>query len=487
MLKIITFILSSSISCHAPIGSKNENSSVQGIASEKYRNAFANLQGTFTIGEPESIEKLNRLSDFDRAVLTVSADRAATTQLDKNWEVRKIPYVPVTTEKIGYKVTLQKYDNPPPSEGRLASLANTFSLQDGQCSLIIPFHPDTKNKPPLVAKLLENSSQKELELDAFNSMSRSLFVINYKSAPLLYSVKMGTDFIRSVRPILASQPSKLLGIQEHVARVNRFGESTSILSLAHEEGILMLNDSVGINFFEKGAQADDDAKNNGMIIRNYDAVLADKDRIYLPLDKFLHPMATLDSRSLRILAWRLHHSILGKILLKFEIKDLDRMVSHLAVQYGKLMAIYYLNGYTSRDLHGQNVLVGVPLKKDLKPILAVRDLSDHAPLPFSVGGSRSKVLSPIPEIDWNKILFNEYDFTVNRKNLQIEPSIENLVLNGFRSVEKRLMADLKNNSPILVPQAKHYRELYEALDRDSFPTMLEFVNKVRNYGSEKKN
>lgn len=269
----LIFCLVSLFSCHRSPPLTSNDSATKGLASDIYQIKFKEISGNYPIGDAKSIKWLRELSDFQRALITVSADRAATAEL-KGWDTVKVPYVEVPSGALELETVIQKHEPRPKGDASYENLATYFSKKKtgDNCSMIIPYHPDTVQKPPLVEMFASGTKIDYLNLNAFRSMSRSLFVINDQqknnNMPLLFSIKMGTDTVLSQDNNLQNEPNKLLGLQKEVYLLNEFGK-TSILTLAREEGIHLLNDSVGLNFAKKSASKKDNEKdkyNNGIIM-----------------------------------------------------------------------------------------------------------------------------------------------------------------------------------------------------------------------------
>ncbi len=183
--------------------------------------------------------------------------------------------------------------------------------------------------------------------------------------------------------------------------------------------------------------------------------------------------------------WNLHNGPSGKLTIQFSQNDLLKMNTELSKQMGKIMAIYYLNGYTNPYLHGQNLLVGVPLDPKLPAKFAIRDLSDHAPLPFTVNGKRTSELG----IMLGKNLFRSEP----RRNGQSASTIylfkktdyDKLIIEGFRHIENHLISQLDPSQPPLAPNTEDWQSFYYILQdknlQDNLPNMKPFVERVRAY------
>jgi hypothetical protein len=400
--------------CHQNTGKHTENDKLLGqMEGTTTKTLLKGLLGDFKIGDPESIQKFSNLKPEERALLMITADNFAAPY--PQFQETRIPFVVIKSRDVEVKSIFQNYHEyktetevkhlPPEDVEQMRNLIDFFTTQTKgkECETIMPFNPFTKKKPWLVERELSPSNNHLFDLLAFPSMSRSVFVLNrnYKSnkLPLLFSVKAGTDTVISAG-YYGYQLDKLKGLQEHVARVNLFNEKSSIPWLLTEHDVVVLSDTVGINYAQKSAAIDDLDANNGVLIRAYTTVLKDTSRVYIPMERYFNLKQDKIGPY-----WPLYED--GQDVIRLRVKDemLREMSISLAEQFGKIGAIYYANGFTSKDLHNQNVLIGIPIDPSMKPRIALRDLSDHAEFPMMINGKESKVLADIIGPKWNTFHF----------------------------------------------------------------------------------
>ena len=457
------FLALSIAACHKKQDNRAVQSNVLGQTRDfSHESTLHGLFGDLTIGEQDSIRRWTTLKPEERALLIITADNFSAPY--PAFQKTHIPYVKVQSPDIEVSSVIQAYhgyklDNeiktlPNDEIEQLSRLIDFFTttMDKKACTTIVPFNPFTKKKPWLVERELSSSDPLKFELLAFPSMSRSIFVFNkdfkVNKLPLLFSVKMGTDTVIAAG-VWASQESKLKGLQEHVSRVNIFNERSSIPWLLTENDVVLISDSVGINYSKKTNGLNDDDANNGVIMRSYNTILKDHSRVYVPLEKFFHLKQDKIGPY-----WELYGDDKNAIRLRVKDEMLKDFSLDLAEQFGKIRAIYYANGFTSKDLHGQNVLVGIPVDPSIKPRLALRDVSDHAEFPMMVHGKKSKVLASISSPNWSKFYFQPVGDVVVNKNSRVRNfDVEFREKQGFKSV----MAGLELNA------LDHMDNAYESL------------------------
>jgi hypothetical protein len=121
-------------------------------------------------------------------------------------------------------------------------------------------------------------------------------------------------------------------------------------------------------------------------------------------------------------------------------EHVEKFIDELSEEMGKLIAIYYLNGVSSLDLHGQNLLVGIPLDPQRQAMLAVRDISDHWVFPYAPTGYIQLKYGPIPEPNWCRALYQGsagIGSSCSRRS-------QDLTLMGFRKIAQGTGFDLGN-------------------------------------------
>lgn len=114
--------------------------------------------------------------------------------------------------------------------------------------------------------------------------------------------------------------------------------------------------------------------------------------------------------------------------------QVEKMVDQLAQDMGKLIAIYYLNGITSLDLHGQNLMVGIPLKPERQAMIAVRDTSDHWVFPYVRTPYAQLKNGAIPEPNWCQVFFGSSE----KAGMPCRTRMQELTLKGFEEMAQKL-------------------------------------------------
>jgi hypothetical protein len=154
--------------------------------------------------------------------------------------------------------------------------------------------------------------------------------------------------------------------------------------------------------------------------------------------------------------------ILRVVLTRSQV---EKLIDELAVEMGKLIAIYYLNGISSIDLHGQNLMVGIPLNPDRQGMVAVRDISDNWVFNYAPTNYAQLKYGAIPEPNWCQALYGsqaEGQEACVRK-------VQKLTLQAFESMaqklnfkpEERKFSDFNNTKEIyehLLAKPDKYKE-----------------------------
>jgi hypothetical protein len=418
--------------------------------------------GDYIVGDQQSIEAFAKWTPQDRALMLISADNGIYNQQNP-MEPRRLPYVRLKPASISFKSIIQKHPSIDRLQKQFKDMERAFSK--GSCDdILVPYHPDTKAMHPAFNSFKNinaiqgatlRGSQSYPDFIGFNSMSRSMFVLNQKnsnSLPLLSSLKVGSDTVMGTY-----QPEKMTGVFWNARYVNALSEPTSVHELAESNGIAVVSDSVGIEYLN----------NYGVVLRDYSLLVDEKDYFFMPLMAFQErllkksPLAENNAP----LFWNLYKPAKAKIydnnskILRLALNSthLEKIVEELAFEMGKLISIYYLNGISSIDLHGQNLLVGIPLNPERQAMIAVRDISDHWVFPYVSTNFAQLKYGAIPEPDWCQPLYLAQGAGDLKK---CQEKIRNLTKRGFESIVTQTGFDF---SGVDIQSLESTKEIYNLM------------------------
>jgi len=480
-MKLLTsyLALGMGISCVNSNQPKDHNSRVAG------RNPVSSTSsaktppgGDYTVGDAASIDSFSRWTPRDRALMIVSTDNGIY-QTQNPMTPRALPFFKTRPEEAFLTdKKIQIYPQSHELKLRYESLSQKFTGSSCTGELLIPYHPDTKTHHSKIQSLQSRGKFIEPSLGGkgvypdlvgFASMSRSMFVLNENVSdglPLLFSIKVGSDTVMGTH-----QPKKLEGVHWNAAYVNALSEPTSIHELADNQGISLLSDSVGLIY----------EGDYGVVLRDYSPLVDEKDYFFMPLMAFQEKAFARASASGKVESymWNLYKpagmTVYQKnpqiLRLIVSSAHMEKLIDELSEEMGKLIAIYYLNGVSSIDLHGQNLLVGIPLKPELQAMIAVRDISDHYVFRYVATKYIQLNHGAIPEPNWCQPL----SATQRGQQDFCRQKTQQLVIKGFNDVAEKLSFDFPDT---LKRSWKNTREIYEHMI--SHPDVYrDQINKVR--------
>jgi hypothetical protein len=465
-------VLTTVAGCQKSKSQTNENSLSMAPLGDSVRPPI----GHFEVDNPESQKKLLSLNDNEKALLIMAADNSLAYDSNNLQRVR-IPFA--TVPKINYA-----------GEPQVETQHKGCFWQDGNtkkniASILwnngneykIPIHPETRRIHPTIKEEINKVksdfplSKGHYDFAAFKSMSRSLWIFNpasnniFNQLPILTTIKLATDTVAG-----KSEPSKLWGIENEVRWLNALVDHTSIVQLADHFGIQFLLDSYGVIFYN----------NYGVILRDYTPLITKDGYIFMPMALFLEPVIMNDAAYWILHKKSIQNSIYNKndsnSILKLSMPKetlAHKVLPMLLQEWGKLLAIYYLNGITSIDLHGQNVLVGIPLKSSQKPMLVIRDVSDSSPyryddMAWDPPRFPQRSLGPIVDPKWCQLSTQcTPDFIKSHQNKGY-----NEVLSFLKKhvTVKKLSYEIDNDWPASASGSSSSAEIYRSLEAQTGKT-----------------
>ncbi len=462
LTKILIF--NTMLACHGPLDRKGLTSGVQGTAPGSPSTTMLTPPGgDYTVGEANSIRAFSQWSPRERALMIIAADNGIyNTQNPMN--PRRLPYLKLKSESVSINEYIQKYPNYDPIQHQYKKLSQKFSSDGCQGDTLIPYHPDTKSQHRRIDllkkqdKVLQGDKKYYSDLVGFSSMSRSLFVLNEKSTedlPLLFSLKVGSDTVMG-----SNQPDKLYGVYWNAKYVNSLSQPTSIHELAEANGIAFLSDSVGLVY----------DRDYGVVLRDYNLLINEKDYFFMPLMAFQEKAIEKKSPSGEVdsYMWNLYKPASAQIFAKNEKilrlivskPQIKKIVDELSQEMGKLIAIYYLNGISSLDLHGQNLMVGIPLNPERQAMIAVRDTSDHWVFPYARTDFIQMKYGAIPEPKWCQPLFRSPGAAAEA----CSKKVQQLTLKGFEAMAKNLEFKFQDTD---FQKFKSTNDIYALLEKNN--------------------
>ena len=282
------------LSCDLIKTSSGSKSQLQGNTAGGSNGAsFAPPGGDYVVGDPESIRAFNQWTDRERALMIVSADNGIYYGQNP-MNPRGLPYVKVQRDSADVREYLQIHPRQDAIQRQYKKLSHKFSADQCSQDILIPYHPDTKSQHYRIEMLKKQGKIVDFQnggkgfydgLAGFNSMSRSLFVLNDNGndgLPILFSLKVGSDTVMGTY-----QSEKLNNVHWNARYVNSLSEPTSIHELAEDSGIGLVSDSVGLVY----------GGDYGAVLRDYSLLVAEKDYFFMPLMSFQEKLIKKNSPS----------------------------------------------------------------------------------------------------------------------------------------------------------------------------------------------
>ncbi len=340
------------------------------------------LPKKLNFGDRTQYELFKTLSPCQLRAMTILAEGASirlTSPSDQN--MRKmakklfsmtISYLKVPLKNV--KVTPQFFDGkrwmvPTDELSKKVVLKNSL-VYINEDFVYIPVHPHATQYHPLLKQLIllgEAMSSLPFELPPeyisstkIATMSRSFWVFDENSNGLR-TIKMGSNVVHGKH-----QDNKLLDVYKDVEDLEKLSKKTSISSLMKQEEILYIPDLYAVLI--ESMSPSESSTPYAISVRNYEKILQDRERIYISSHRLR--LSTVDPTGLVTVPIQWDRDII------FSIADFNTIMEQLNEAMGKTVAIHHANGYMPVDFHGQNVMVGIPLMRDIGAKLVVRDVSD---------------------------------------------------------------------------------------------------------------
>ncbi len=270
--------------------------------------------------------------------------------------------------------------------GNLDPILRKSFLYTSETDVYIPVHPETKALPELIKNLMIANKIDLITTDSFlqttkvnhaiATMSRSLWSFDpTDSSGSLYSVKMGTDTIHS-----AKNRSKLIDMEENLKTQIKLGAASTVQDRIESIGGVFLADTfeIQVSATKSGCGGCFGPKVTKYFIsmRDYSNVIQDKSRVYMPSFHFYKDLAKLTYGNRE--GWGLPFSWSGQNFV-FSHEKLATILAEINKKLGEIIAIYHMGGYFPHYLHGQNLLIGLPLAANIDWKILIRDVADVSP------------------------------------------------------------------------------------------------------------
>lgn len=322
-------------------------------------------------------EALYQLTNCQRQQLIMNAEGLAITWPNRSRPGgREFASAPITQTlralkvpvgEVGIKGAEWSVDHYEPIAQGLpsfTSIKEAAGIQTLNGFVQIPVHPTTQSYHPWVEKLVKKGYPVEDLKPVVATMSRSLW--NPQNSNL-WTIKMGSDYVHGRKA-----PNKLTDVGEDIEALANNTQKTSIPDWIATLDVGYLVDRAAVTVSDPGNQ--DKSLDYTIALRDYSPLLQDRYRIYMP-QYLLFQLGRFKSQGPGSPRTFVVPYSFGKEITMGE-DDIQSILDHLNGDMARVVAIHHANGYMPLDFHAQNVLVGIPLNREVKPRLVLRDVGD---------------------------------------------------------------------------------------------------------------
>jgi ribosomal protein S19 len=330
-------------------------------------------------GDPKASHTLFNLTTCQRRAMTILAESSSVPADERRMDVAnsmiktQFKYVKIRPGKI--KITVNEFDgktwNPVENIDKKNMILSKALISIKSDFVYIPVHQETTTYHPLLQHLLDEGEafgvlpphlpEVSQSTATIATMSRSQWAVP-KNSDSLYTIKVGSDTVNR-----KLQPHKLTDVYADLNDLQVISQKTSIAPLVRSHGVLYMPDRYSVMIEYLGSKFKSPPP-YGIAIRDYESILRDQDRLYISYHRLSR--TKLDSRG------KVNVPVHWDRTFEYSNDHFKRILEQLNDGMAKVVAIHNANGYLTRDFHGQNILVGLPLSPFIKAKLLIRDVTD---------------------------------------------------------------------------------------------------------------